>query len=225
MATLSENTSQPCDNQPREHTRPPRRRGSGVMLKTALAAVALVVAGALGTASAQASEYFIQADVVRGAIGAQGAVCVANGVFMQGEQVVFRAYVFDASTGERLTAEEVEARGVRVFGLIEGERVEELDYIPHPPNVENPEFFWAGGWMVPADQPTGNYPWSLQVEDAEGNTAEYLPMGHSIGLGSLVILEATTPPADGPPGDGDAPDAPNAPDAPDAPGGGGGAAG
>ena len=62
-------------------------------LWTAVSVMALV-----GVAQA-APKYFVQADVVRGAPGAQGAVCVANSVFYPGEQVVWRAKVFDTTTG------------------------------------------------------------------------------------------------------------------------------
>lgn len=161
--------------------------GRGVAALGAFLALLLVPA-ALAQAPVQ-EHYFIQADTVRGAEGAQGAVCIVNSVFMQGEQIVYRAYVYDADTGEQLTEEQIAERGVKVYGVLDGERVAELAFIPHPPGAEPGELFWAGGFVIPEDHPTGNYAWSVQVEDAEGNTAEYLPMGHTVGLGTLMILE------------------------------------
>ncbi len=153
------------------------------------ALVVCVVLVAVSAAWAK-SAYFVQADVVRGAIGATGAVCVFNGVFQQGEQIVWRAYVFDSETGEVLTPEQVEALGVQVFGVIDGDQKAELHFMPHPPGSDDAEFFWAGGWQIPADYATGNYAWTLQVVDTAGNTAVYTPMGAALGLGALSIVES-----------------------------------
>ena len=212
-----------------DQPRPPAARRARVRL--GLAAALALACGALTGAFAQASGYFIQADTVRGAVGAQGAVCVINSVFMQGEQVVFRAYVYDAATGEQLTQEEIDARGVKVYGVIDGERVVELEYVPHPPESEQTEFFWARGYQLPADHPTGNFTWSVEVEDAAGTTAAYQPPGHTVGLGALTILPpggapaAPGAPGEGAPPPGGSPEAPGAPETPGAsaaPGGGGG---
>lgn len=141
---------------------------------------------ALSTAFAQ-GPYFIQADTVRGAEGAQGAVCVINSVFVNGESVVFRAYVFDASTGQQLTQDQIDSLGITVKGMIDGQEVAQLNFVPHPPEAPDKELYWAGSWMIPADYPAGNYSWSVQVQDSDGNMVEYLPMGHSVGLGTLMI--------------------------------------
>lgn len=145
---------------------------------------------ALAAAASAAPAYFIQADIVRGALGAQGAVCVPNAVFMQGEEIVWRAYVYDATTGEKLTQDEIDARGVKVYGEIETDAKAELTYEPHPPGADKTEVYYAGAWSIPADFPTGNYKWSVAVEDSAGNTASYKPMGQSVGLGVLNILAA-----------------------------------
>ncbi len=165
--------------------------GRGRVLRFAAVCLSLLAVALVSAAWAQPT-YFIQADTVRGAIGAQGAVCVGNAVFMKGEQIVFRAYVYDASTGVALTPDEAAARGLQAYGVLDGQRVVELALIPHPPEAPQTELFWAGGWSIPADYPSGNYAWSVEVEDASGNTAAYLPMGQSVGLGTLMILEPTT---------------------------------
>ncbi len=152
------------------------------------ALVVLAFLLAFGGAWAQ-STYFVQADVVRGGIGAMGAVCVFNGVFFPGEQIVWRAYVYDAETGERLTAEEVAAKGVTVSASLDSEEKAQLRFIPHPPNVADGEYFWAGGWQIPTDYATGTYEWSLTVTDSAGNTGEYHPMGSALGLGAISIVE------------------------------------
>lgn len=167
------------------------RVGKRMSPRLLVTAAALMMALLVSAAFAQPT-YFIQADTVRGAIGAQGAVCVGNSVFMKGEQIVYRAYVYDAATGVALTPEEVAERGITVHGVLDGQRVTELALIPHPPEAPQTELFWASGFQIPADYPTGNYAWSVEVEDAAGNTAAYLPMGSSVGLGTLMILEPAT---------------------------------
>lgn len=145
----------------------------------------------LAVASA-ATGYFVQADVVRGARGEpQGRVCVANTVFYPGEQIVWRAYVYDASTDERLTQEQIEARGITVTATLGNEVSVPLNFTPHPPgDTPNKELFWAGGWQIPADYPTGMFEWTVEVQDEAGNTAVFEPIGHKIGLGSLTIVPA-----------------------------------
>ena len=76
---------------------------------------------ALGSmALAQAPTYFVKADMVRGAQGAQGPVCVPNSVFFNGEMIVFRAVVYDAATGEELKSDEVNARGITATVYMDG---------------------------------------------------------------------------------------------------------
>ncbi|MBW7916859.1 MAG: cytochrome c [Trueperaceae bacterium] len=152
-----------------------------------LLALLLAASGAWAKAA-----YFIQADVVRGAVGAMGAVCVANAVFIPGEQMVWRAYVYDSDSGDLLTQEQIDAKGIKVYGELDSGVKVALNYIPHPPESPNTELFWAAGWQIPRDYATGTYQWSVVVEDAAGNTATYMPMGHSVGLGAINIV---APPA------------------------------
>src|SRR5690606_26974623 len=81
----------------------------------------VLVAGLLGTiALAQAPTYFVKADMVRGAQGAMGPVCVPNSVFFNGEMIVFRAVVYDAATGEELLFDQVQERGITATVHMEG---------------------------------------------------------------------------------------------------------
>ena len=139
-----------------------------------------------------APSYFIQADTVRGAIGAQGAVCVANTVFHPGEQIVWRAYVYDGESGERLTQQQIQERGITVTATLETGEEASLNFVPHPPNVENPDWFWAGGLIVPEDFPTGMVTYTLEATDAEGNSATFTPIGQDAGLNVLTIVPAAT---------------------------------
>src|SRR5690606_41984564 len=71
-----------------------------------------------GWAGAQAG-YFVQADMVRGAANAMGAVCGPNSVFFPGEQIVFRAVVYDAATGQEMRHADIAARGIEATGHID----------------------------------------------------------------------------------------------------------
>ena len=87
-------------------------------MRRALLVIVMSVLG--GTALAAAPTYFVKADMVRAAEGAMGPVCVPNSVFQPGEKIVFRAAVIDAATGEELTIDQVQARGIQAVVKFEG---------------------------------------------------------------------------------------------------------
>lgn len=149
-------------------------------LWTAVSVMALV-----GVAQA-APKYFVQADVVRGAPGAQGAVCVANSVFYPGEQVVWRAKVFDTTTGKELTEAQVKAAGLVLTASLDNGAKATLNYVPHGSNGKM-DLFWAGGWQTTGKTPTGTLKWTVTARDKAGNTATFQPIGQDVGLAVLTI--------------------------------------
>lgn len=151
--------------------------------------VAVLVLGVLAQVALAAPAYFVQADMVRSAEGAMGEVCVPNSVFHPGESIVWRAYVFDGETGERVDAAQIEERGLTVTVMLDGEPLE-MAYFPHPPGAENVEFYWTHAWKIPADQPMGMYTWSVVVRDAAGAEVVFEPIGQGIGLPNLTITPA-----------------------------------
>lgn len=178
--------------------------------KQVVVTFALALAGTLATA--QAPAYFVKADMVRGAEGAMGPVCVPNSVFFGGEMVVFRAIVYDAATGEELKFDEVQARGITATVVIDGVEPMQMFYPPPmgegegappaegegaPPAEGGPPAegegpppgadFFRGPWTVPADFPAGMYTWHIEVTDSAGNTATFEPIGAQAGLPSLII--------------------------------------
>src|SRR6056297_828164 len=96
-----------------------RRRERSTM-RTVRTFVLSAVAALLASVAFAAPAYFVQADMLRGADGAMGEVCVPNSVFHPGESVVFRAYVFDGETGELLDAAQIEERGLSVTVILDG---------------------------------------------------------------------------------------------------------
>lgn len=163
------------------------------MKRFALVVLSVVGIAALSAALAKPA-YFVQADIVRGAVGAQGAVCVANGVFLLGEEMVWRAYVYDANTGELLTQDEIDANGVKVTASIVDTDVSvPMRFGPHPaPDAPNADFFWSAPFSIPADFATGQYQWQIQVSDNAGGEGLYQPMGHGAGLGAITITQPET---------------------------------
>ena len=158
--------------------------------------VAIMVAAIVGTMAFAQQDYFIKADMVRGAEGAMGAVCVPNSVFYPGEKIIFRAVVYDAETGEELKFEEIQERGIQATVHIEGR--EDLVMFYPPPGADEAEGagpppgaeYFRGPWPIPLDMPQGMYGWTVSVTDADGNTAEFEPIGAAIGAGSITIQAA-----------------------------------
>lgn len=160
-------------------------------MRRVLLTVVLMALAAL--ASAQAPTYFVKADMVRGAQGAMGPVCVPNSVFFGGEMVVFRAVVYDAATGEELLFDQVQERGITATVHLDGMDPFPMFFPPPGGEAEGEEGpppgadFFRGPWAIPADYPTGMYTWHIEVSDAAGNTATFDPIGGAIGLNNVTI--------------------------------------
>ncbi|HZW99663.1 MAG TPA: hypothetical protein VFF10_06330 [Trueperaceae bacterium] len=168
----------------------------------------VLLVGLLGSvALAQAPTYFVKADMVRGAQGAMGPACVPNSVFFNGEMIVFRAVVYDAATGEELTFDQIQERGITATVNMDG--AEPLAMFFPPPQGSEPEGeaegeaegegeggpppgadFFRGPFAIPADFPSGVYTWTIEVTDSAGNSAEFSPIGASAGLPSLIVQPA-----------------------------------
>lgn len=141
----------------------------------------------LGLAQAAAPKYLVQADVVRGAPGAQGAVCVANSVFYPGEAIVWRVKVSDALTGKQLTPDQVKNQGVTVTIKVDNGVTKTLNFEGHPPGGKNPEYFFAGQWETKPTTPAGTLKWTATVKDKSGSTVVFQPIGQNVGLAVLTI--------------------------------------
>src|SRR5690606_27016191 len=98
------------------------------MRRLIVAALVMVI----GTvALAQAPTYFVKADMVRGAQGAMGPVCVPNSVSFNGEMIVFRAVVYDAATAAELLFDESPARGITATVVMNGRQGAAM-FFPRP---------------------------------------------------------------------------------------------
>lgn len=155
-----------------------------------MARFALIVLAALtmGLAWAQQPKYFVQADMVRGAQGAMGAVCVINSVFYPGEWIIFRTVVVDAATGEELRHEAIAELGLEAKVVIDGVAEIPMFYPPADANTPPDMYFFRGPWTIPADFAMGEYRWNVVVSDAAGNEVTFAPIGQGVGLSSITIL-------------------------------------
>ncbi len=142
----------------------------------------------LSVAFAQAPTYFVHADMVRGAQGAQGAVCVANAVFNPGEWVIFRAVVYDAATGEELRHEQIAELGLTATVNVDGVGEIDMFYPPMEEGAPPAISFFRGPWPIPEDMAMGEYSWNIEVQDADGNAVTFTPIGQGAGLSSITIL-------------------------------------
>jgi len=151
-------------------------------------AVALAFAS---LAAIAAPRYYISADIVRGQTGAQGTACVANTVFYPGEQIVWRAIVFDAASHEPLGVEEVKKLGIRVTVSLDNGTNLNMRLGLHPPDQKAPkrDLFWATNYPVAITAPLGTMKWTIAATDSEGNTGSYAPIGQEAGLNLLTIAK------------------------------------
>jgi len=140
-------------------------------------------------AGAQAG-YFVQADMVRGAANAMGAVCVPNSVFFPGEQIVFRAVVYDAATGQEMRHEDIAARGIEATVHIDDVTAIPMFYPPVTEGTPPGAYFFRGPFMIRADSTTGMFDWWIDIVDADGNTTTFTPIGRDIGAGQITIQAA-----------------------------------
>ncbi|MFA5569205.1 MAG: hypothetical protein WC972_11240 [Trueperaceae bacterium] len=160
-------------------------------MRKTLATLTVLLAFAISAAAfAQGPAYIVNADVVRGAKNPVGPTCVLTPVFKTGEQVVWRAVVYDAATGEKLTPEEVVARGIKVTATLEDGTSFDMEYGLHP--KDPPQIYlFVGAWVIPPVYPTGTLQYTITVTDDAGNSVVWEPIGQDRegGYSSLMTIE------------------------------------
>src|SRR5258708_801454 len=147
----------------RQHMKIPSRSikilsGSIVVLPLALAGLAQ------GARAQQPQSIFLEGDMVRGNTGKgqTGPTCVLNSQFKHNENAVFRVRVRDIF-GKPLDDKEI--KGV-VIELSDGQKLT-MRYGGHPPRGSI-DYFWAAGWLIPADYPTGTLYYKVVATDLQG---------------------------------------------------------
>ncbi len=160
-----------------------------------LAALAIVVIVALAIAGCAPVEQtypilnsvVVTADLVRGAPQGGpplGPICAYTGQFQRGEEVVARVKILDPKTDKYLTDKDVKSV---TFKLKDGTTVA-MHYGPHPaPPQPATDNFWATGWVIPNDYPTGGTNWSVETVTNDGRSGTYSPP--NVTASALTILD------------------------------------
>lgn len=123
-------------------------------------------------AAQEGQRYVIVSDVLRGGGGERkGPGCVENSVFQGGEEIVWRAVVFDGQTGQLINGlDEVSGLGLKMTVTVDGiDQVFEMAHGVHPRNADPADQinYWSESWVVPPDV-SGKFKYSITVEDSSG---------------------------------------------------------
>ena len=114
----------------------------------------------------QAQSIFIEGDMVRGNTGKgqTGPTCVLNSQFRRNENAVFRVRVRD------IFGKPLDDKGIQgvVIELSDGQKLN-MRYGGHPPRG-SVDYFWAAGWVIPDDYPTGTLYYKVVATDLQGRT-------------------------------------------------------
>lgn len=153
--------------------------GAPKVAATAAPATQAVTAPA-PVAPAKATYLNLVVDTVRGQAGltdaekkldtADGLHCVVMSKFPQGSRIVWRVKVLDPVANK-----ELDDKGLAsvVLTLPDG-KTQDLKYGGHGGTKENPaDRFWATGWSVPNDYPTGVFNHKITAKTAEGVAGVY----------------------------------------------------
>ena len=120
----------------------------------------------------EAPKLILQFDTVRGGgPTAQGPACVLNSQFKRKEAIVWRVRIIDPKTGASLDEKGVKSLHIE---LTSGEKVP-MSFHAHPPRVEATDHFWSGGWIVPENQPTGSFSYTVVATDLSGAETKIKP--------------------------------------------------
>ncbi len=158
------------------------------MRKAVLSVLALATLA--GFAMAQGPAYVVNADTVRGSQNATATSCVLTPVFKTGEQVVWRAEIYDAATGEKLTESQVNDRGIKATVKLEDGKTFDMEYGQHPKQAPQ-IWLWTAAWAIPPVYPTGMLKYEIDVTDDAGNSYTWTPIGQGRegGYSSLITVE------------------------------------
>ncbi len=174
--------------------------GAGIFWRTGLGTVKVQVVRSDGypvarsnvpsqPVSAEKYSYFIHADVVRGARGAMGPVCVPNAVFHLGEEVVFRGTLTDASSSEPISSADVDQRSITMTVVVNGTLSLPMYFAPHPARSKTGHrtTYWVTAWPIPKTFPYEPVTWTMQEHDKYGDNVTFAPIGQDVGLVSITV--------------------------------------
>jgi hypothetical protein len=128
-----------------------------------------VLAMAPGARAQTAPKLFFEGDMVRGAAVHSGAPCVLTSQFKHKEMVAFRVRVTDAN------GKQYDKAALKSLVVVLNNGLEiPMHYHGHPPK-DATDFFWAIGWIIPDDFPTGSMSYKVVATDLAGNSQVWTP--------------------------------------------------
>ena len=141
---------------------------------------------ASATAPRTTDKLLLAADVVQGSKNVpkeQAALksCVLSSRFPRNSEIVWRVRVYDPQTAELM--DDKALKGVQVR-MANGINVD-LNYGPHPKDPPN-EYYWAGNWVVPKDNPTGTLRYSITGTATDGRSGQFEPFSVSASLPGIT---------------------------------------
>ena len=137
------------------------------ILSCSIMVLCLAVIGLAPMAQAQQPQsIFLEGDMVRGNTGKgqTGPTCVLNSQFKRNENAVFRVRVRD------IFGKPLDDKGIKgvVIELSDGQKLP-MRYGGHPPRGSI-DYFWAAGWLIPENYPTGTLYYKVVATDLQGRT-------------------------------------------------------
>ncbi len=166
---------------------------------SALGAVILpamwLLAGCGGSAAAPASQaapaastanVFIATDMVEGSKNVpadQASIrsCVLSSRFPRNAEVVWRSRIYDPVKGDLLDDKAISSVQVK---LATGKTLD-MHYAAHPASPPG-EMYWTASWVVPKDQPTGSFKYSIVATTADGRTGTWQPFSVAASLPTIT---------------------------------------
>jgi hypothetical protein len=133
------------------------------------------------------AKLFLMVDMVQGSKNvpqdqAASKSCVLNSRFPRNAEIVWRARIFDAKSGDAAGSDAIARAEVRLANAV----VVPMRYGPHPANAPNAESFWTGSWVVPMDQPTGTLRYSVAATAVDGRTGTFEPFSTAPSLLTII---------------------------------------
>jgi len=171
--------------------------GTGEGVATPAPTQAVTQPTATTAAPAKPTHLLVIGDTVRGQAGltdeekkldvGTGLHCVVMSRFPQGSRIVWRIKVLDPLTLRSLDDKELQY--VRLT-LPDG-KVEPLNYGGHGGTRENPaDRFWAAGFTVPNDYPTGVFNFKIEAKSLEGASGTFAYDAFKVSFAQLQIIPA-----------------------------------
>ncbi len=160
-----------------------------------LAACGGSAAPAAPAAPQAASNLFIATDMVEGSKNvpqdqASLRSCVLSSRFPRNAEIVWRARVFDPVKGDLMDGNALSAVQVK---LANG-KVLDMHYAAHPASPPG-EMYWTASWVVPKDQPTGSFKYSIVATASDGRSGQWQPFSVAASLPTItdeVLPDAPT---------------------------------